>query len=338
MSSDGIVRVGVIGRGFAGRTTAAAYEATPGCEVVDTVSPRDEAALAALLAREDVDLISVHSPPFMHLEHVRRAIEEGPAGRAVLCDKPMGANSDEAAEMERLASEAGIQSFVNYEFRVHPLRTALREQVVAEPIGPIEHVQWSLHSAVWSPDRPYRWTSDASLGGGWLRAAASHHIDFLRWTFGEITEATAMLRTTVPQRTDADGNLRDVSADDGFAAILRTESGMTIALDATATCGVDAPGRITLVGRDGLMELITDSVHEIGGRVVVQTAEGRRELLRIEPWGDINQHDASAMNPWTVKIVEAVRGDRDPLMPSFADGAACHRVMDMITRSAALAA
>jgi predicted dehydrogenase len=54
------------------------------------VSPRDAAAVAKLCARGDVDLVSVHSPPFLHLDHVRRAID---GSHAVLCDKPFEAAS-----------------------------------------------------------------------------------------------------------------------------------------------------------------------------------------------------------------------------------------------------
>jgi predicted dehydrogenase len=310
----------------------AAYGALDGCEVVANITPRDEAALTELLGREDVDLISVHSPPFLHLDHVRRAIAEGPAGRAVLCDKPMGRNAQEAAEMERLAGAAGVVNLVNYEFRIHPLRWALREQILSGVVGPIEHLQLTQHGAVWGPDRPYRWTFDASLGGGWVRAAASHTIDFLRWTLGEVTDVSAMVRTTIPRRADARGVLHDVTAEDGFVATLRTEAGTTITIDTTSTGPINCSTRVTVIGRDGLMELLTDGTHEVGGRILLHTTGEMVELVRIEPWGDIEEHDDSAMSPWAAKICEAVRGTRDPVMATFADGAACHRIMDLITR------
>jgi predicted dehydrogenase len=221
---------------------------------------------------------------------------------------------------------------VNYEFRVQPLRSSLREHVLAGAVGPVEHVQWTLHTAVWAPGRPYRWTADAALGGGWIRASSSHHIDFLRWTFGEITEASALLRTTVPQRADRDGTLHDVTAEDGFVAALRTDQGVTISIDSTATGAVDRPTHVTVIGRDGVLEVVTDSAHEIGGSVLLHTSEGTTELFKLEPWGDVNAHDDSAMMPWTTRIVDVVRGTPDPVVPDFADGLAAQRVMDLLTR------
>src|SRR5215831_16187634 len=133
------VRVGVIGTGFGATNVAPAFEVTDDCTVVDVVTPRDDAAVTALCARGDVDLISIHSPPFLHLDHVRRAID---AGHAVLCDKPFGRNALEAREMLELARDAGVVNLVNYEFRCHPVRAALRSLVRGGAAGVVEHVQW----------------------------------------------------------------------------------------------------------------------------------------------------------------------------------------------------
>jgi len=59
------VRVGVIGTGFGRRVVAPAFAATDGCEVVDIVSARNDADVANLCDRPDLDLVSVHSPPRM---------------------------------------------------------------------------------------------------------------------------------------------------------------------------------------------------------------------------------------------------------------------------------
>ena len=118
-----VVRVGVIGTGFGASSVAPAFEAADDCAVIEVVTPRDDAAVAALCARADVDLISVHSPPFLHLDHVRRAID---AGHAVLCDKPFGLNAEESATMTELAKDAGVVNLLNFERRFDPGRERLR--------------------------------------------------------------------------------------------------------------------------------------------------------------------------------------------------------------------
>jgi predicted dehydrogenase len=307
---DGQVRVGVIGRGFGARVVAPVFEETEGCRVVDVVSPRDEPAVAERCARDDVDLVSVHSPPFLHLDHVRRAID---GGHAVLCDKPFGCNAVEAKEMLDLARDAGVLHLVNYEFRCHPVRAQLRALVRGGAVGEVEHVQWTSWLSGWrTPMRPFRWVFDAELGGGWVRAYASHNIDFLLWTFGEIVDASAALRTTISARPDPQGHVHRCTA------------------ETTATGPVERPNRVTVIGSDGILDMLSDSVHEIGGWIELHTREGTSELFRLEQEGDNHRLE---MLPWAKVVRDAVRrGAPAPDSPTFADGLACAVVMDRLTR------
>jgi predicted dehydrogenase len=327
MSGGETVRVGVIGLGIGARVVAPVFEETEGCEVVDLVSPRDDDAVSSLCARDDVDLISVHSPPFLHLDHVRRAIDRG---HAVLCDKPFGVNADEAQEMFELARDAEVLNFVNYEFRFHPVRNKLHDLVVDGAVGTVEQVEWTAFAGIWrSASRQFGWVFDASLGGGWVRSYGSHAIDFFCWTFGEILEASGGLRTTIAERPDAEGHLRPCTAEDGFTAQMRADSGAWITIDTTATAAVDRPARVTVVGSDGVLEMLSDNVHEVGGRILLHTEHGTSEELRIDPW---EEHHYTEMLPWAELVRDAVRtGTTSPGMPSFADGLACALVMDQIT-------
>jgi predicted dehydrogenase len=327
MGSGTTVRVGVIGRGIGARVVAPVFEETDGCTVVDVVSPRDDDAVTALCARNDVDLVSVHSPPFMHLDHVGRAIERG---HAVLCDKPFGLNAREAEEMNDLARDAGTVNLVNYEFRYHPVRNKLRALVLDGVVGTVEHVQWSAFASIWRiPTRPFGWVFDAALGGGWVRAYASHSIDFFRWSFGEIVDASAGVRTTITERLDAEGRAHECTAEDGLTARMQTENAAWITMDTTATATVDRPARVTVIGSDGVLEVLSDDVHEVGGRILLHTEQGTSEFLHIDPWP---AHHYTEMLPWAKLVRDAVReGTAFPDMPTFADGLACTRVMDQLT-------
>jgi predicted dehydrogenase len=325
MSGEPPLRVGVIGRGFGARVVAPVFAKTEGCEVVDVVSPRDEGAVTALCARSDVDLVSIHSPPFLHRDHVRCAID---GGHAVLCDKPFGRSAGEAREMLELARAAGVVNLVNYEFRCHPVRMELRKLVRGGIAGRIEHVQWTSWLSGWTPARRFGWVFDAGLGGGWVRTYASHNIDYLRWTLGEIALASAALRTTVSERPDATGKLHACSGETGFVASLRTESGTSIAIDSTATAPLDRPNRVTLIGSEGVLEMQSDNGHEIGGRIVLHTEKGTAELFRLDQEGDNHQLE---MAPWAERVRDAVRrGAAWPDDPTFADGLATAVVMDRL--------
>jgi predicted dehydrogenase len=329
MADEQTLRVGVIGRGFGARAVAPAFAKTERCQVVDVVSPRDDQAVSRLCQRDDVDLVSVDSPPFMHLDHVRRAID---GGHAVVCQKPFGRNAAEAEEMCQLAADAGVINLVTYEFRVHPVRTQVRALVLDGAVGTVEHVQWTSLSGIWGPERKFGWSFDASLGGGWVRVHGSHNIDYIRWTFGEIVEASAVVRTTIKERPDTEGNLRRCSAEDGFTAVMRTDRHASVAFDATATGAVDRPAHVTVVGNQGVLEVLSENIHEIGGQILLHTAEGTSEVGSWPAWNDPTAHDDSAIAPWAPMVRDAVHhGESNPRLATFADGLACARVMDRLT-------
>jgi len=160
------MKITVVGTGFGARVVAPSFDAADGCEVVEVVSPRDEHAVMNAIDRIDVDLVSVHSPPFMHAEHVRAALE---AGKAVLCDKPFAMDADEARALADEAASANAIALCNFEFRFHPVRRLLRELVRTNKLGRIEHVQWThLSAGSRVPMRRYGWLFDRSRGGGCL--------------------------------------------------------------------------------------------------------------------------------------------------------------------------
>jgi predicted dehydrogenase len=330
MTAGSDLRIGVIGRGFGARVMAPTFDKIEGCQVVDVVTPRDEEAVAALCRRTDVDLISVDSPPFMHLQHVRQAID---GGHAILCQKPLGRSATEAEEMCRLAEAAGVLNLVTYEFRVHPIRTRLRALLLDGAVGPVEHVQWNSFSGIWGPERRFGWSFDASLGGGWMRVHGSHNIDFIRWTFGEVVHASGEFRTTIKQRPDADGRMRECTGEDGFIVKLQTDRGASVVFDATATAPIDLPVRVTIIGSEGVLEMLSENVHEIGGRILLHTAGRTEEVLHQPAWGSPTAHDDTAIAPWATMVRDAVRnGAADSRLATFADGLACARVMDEFTR------
>ena len=318
MSQASPVRVAVIGSGFGEKVVAAAFGATEGCRVVDVVSARDAAAVEALCRRKDVDLVSVHSPPFLHLPHVRLAIE---SGHAVLCDKPFGRDAAEAAAMCDLAKSAGVVNLLNFEFRYDAERALLRELSQSGAVGVPEYFS-SITLLRGSRRRPYGWLCDRERGGGWLAALGSHMFDFARWSFGEIDQVSGTLRTAVAERPDSSGRLRPCTAEDGFTALLRSESGVAIVIDSTQVAPVDLPPRLLLLGSEGAAE-------GLGDRIAVTRRDGDRREHPLDH-GGVDPIFA-AMQRFAAVARDAVREGRAPAgAPTFADGLACVELMDRI--------
>jgi predicted dehydrogenase len=300
---------------------APVFAETEGCELVDVVSPRDADAVRALCSDPAVDLVAVHSPPFCHRDLVITALE---AGKAVLCDKPFGRDVVDATEMERAARDAGGVHLLNFEFRQHPGRARLRALVQDGAVGTVEHVQWSAFTAgSRTPLRAYGRLFDAARGGGWIGAWGSHAVDFLRWTLGEIADASADLRITVPVRPDGDGELHRCTAEDGFTAWMHTVDGATVTIDTTFVAPANVPPRIIVLGSEGALESVAD------GRITLRSDAGTEEVFRFD--APAEDPHLVPMRAWAQIVRDAVRDGKVPDgEPTFADGLACARVMDQL--------
>jgi predicted dehydrogenase len=320
-----VVRVGVIGTGFGGRVVAPVFGATEGVEVVEVVSARDERAVGSLCRRSDVDLVSVHSPPFLHAAHVRLALAGGRP--AVLCDKPFGRQAAESEQLLAEAEAAGTRHLVNFEFRHHPARLRLRELITSGVAGGVRHLAWVHHTAgSTQPMRPHGWLFRRDCGGGWIGAWAPHAVDTVRWLLGDIDVASvhAVLRTDVPVRPSSDGDREPMRVDveDGLVADFVTTAGATVSLDSTFAAAAASPPRIVVIGGDAVIECLADR------RITVRSPAGNAvEEIDVGPPG-AERHDV-AMSRWAEVVRDAVRDGRQ-IQPSFADGVECDRVLDRL--------
>ena len=318
----GTVGVGVIGRGFGQTVVAPVFAETDGCTLVDVISPRDADAVRALCEHPDVDLVAVHAPPFLHPQCVTAALD---AGKAVLCDKPFGTSTADAEAMEAAARDADAVALLNFEFRHHPGRIALRALLQDGAVGTVEHIQWTVFGAGFRvPMRPYGWLFDRERGGGWIGAWGSHVVDFLRWTFGDLVDASARLRTDITERPDADGTMHTCTAEDGFTALLSTESGVSVTIDTTFVAVKNAPPRVVVLGSDGHARVDRrreDHAAHRRGHPGGLHASTRRAKTRT--WCRCAPGPRSC-------ATRCARAPCPTASPTFADGVACARVMDAL--------
>ncbi len=314
-------RVGVIGTGFGARVVAPVFAATPGCEVVDVISSRDDAGVATLCDRTDLDLVSVHSPPFLHMAHVRRALANG---HAVICDKPFGVGASQSEALLAAAEAAECLHLLNFEFRYDPMRVQLRTLIADGAIGTPEHVSWThFSSGSRVPLRPYGWLFDRSQGGGWIGAWGSHAIDTLRCVFGEVASVRAECRTTISERLDREGQPHACDAEDGFTAWLELEGGASVSIDTSFAATSSIAPRLVVTGSEGALECIADA------RIVVRRSDGtRNEHTRPESGADPHLEPMQRFAAVVCDAVEA--GVAPPDAPTFADGLAAARVMDLL--------
>lgn len=137
----------------------------------------------ALDAEPGVALVC--SPPALHAEHARRALE---AGWDLFVEKPVAVTAAEAAALAALAEQCGAVSLVGFNFRFEPglqrVHRLLRDGDLGRPLAIRAIVGQYLPD--WHPWEDYRrgYSARRELGGGVL-LDNSHEIDMLIWLFGD---------------------------------------------------------------------------------------------------------------------------------------------------------
>ena len=313
------LRVAVIGTGFGKHAAAPAYQSLD--FEVEVVSPRDEAAVQRAMAA-DVDLVSVHSPPFMHLQHVMGAIDHG---HAVLCDKPFGRNAEEAVAMRDRARDGGIMHFLNFEFRWKDSWAKIKQLADAGTIGAPTHLSWTFFGSGLR-GRRYGWINDRELGGGWIGAYGSHVIDFTRWLFdSEMAECGGVTRIEDLKHLDRDGQTCNATAEDAYSAWFVMDNGCTAAQDTGFAAAAPTVPRATLMGSAGSIELIADT------KLVVRRTGEEPETYEF-PLPQARTPDP-ALVAFIHQVADALRTGTQ-IAPSFDDGVAVAKAMDRLRANA----
>ena len=147
-----MVRIGIVGTGFAEKVQMPALRHVEDAEVVAVASGhRRNAERAAerfsiprvcddfeeLTALDEVDLVVVSSPPHTHAPAVLAALR---AGKHVLCEKPMALDLAEAERMVAASDEAGTLALVDHELRYNPNRRRVKELIDGGYVGEVRHV------------------------------------------------------------------------------------------------------------------------------------------------------------------------------------------------------
>jgi predicted dehydrogenase len=259
------LRVGVIGVGWGSHVQVPGFRAAQGYDPVALCArtpDRLERVAGKLgisdtstdwesfVARDDLDVISVATPTALHRDMTLAALD---AGKAVLCEKPLTGDLDEARDMVRAAEKSARPTACCFENRWNPDWLAVADAVRSGFLGKTYVARVSRSAAYWHPSHPpqARWMYDRRRGGGYLAGMLVHDLDFLCSILGRPAEVCAEVRSSEPVRNLSDGETIDVTADDTAALLLRMESGV-VAILSVSVIGAHADHyRLELFGADG---------------------------------------------------------------------------------------
>ena len=116
----------------------------------------------------DDPLVEVIYIASIHVDHYPHTLAALRAGKAVLCEKPMGINAQQLKDMMALAKAKKVFLMEAFWSRFNPALLAVKRQIVEGRIGDIRHVQASFAMPRWNDDPQGRLLNLAKGGGSLL--------------------------------------------------------------------------------------------------------------------------------------------------------------------------
>ena len=329
--SERTVRVGVIGAGgFAETCHIPGIQAHPQGEVValcarnrDRVRdmadrlgvPDIHTDYQELIARRDIDAVTIATPDVLHLPVAAAALQ---AGKHVFCEKPLAMNAAEARQMADLADRTGLVAMVAFTFRytraLPAVRRILREGIVGDPFFVEIRVHWG---DIGFPDSSLTWRerSAESAAGVW-GDGASHLFDALAFALAPVREVCAqvMILPRPPGRPQPDNV-------DLATCLARLQLPLTRPMppDISGPGSVE-PGTVQvtlLTSRVDRPELAGDTMYVVGtdGAVQISLNRGQHERARLLRRGSEWQDLALPPDALTDQPLALMR-----MMAAFVDG------------------
>ncbi|MGB7416681.1 MAG: Gfo/Idh/MocA family oxidoreductase [Thermosynechococcaceae cyanobacterium] len=263
MTSNALLGVALVGTGFGQKVHIPAFQNTPATQLVSVYNrdltkaqhiasahaiPHAADSLAEIVARPDVQAVSLSTPPFLHYQMAQTILN---AGKHLFLEKPTTLTASEAKALHLLAQQQQVQATLNFEFRFVPAWMHLKHLLEQNYVGNARliKIDWLVGGRA-DPTRPWSWHASKELGGGSLGALGSHVFDYIAWLFGPVRRLSAQLITTIAQRPDPQtGQAKPVDADDTCLLTLELVSGTLCQVNISAT---------TYAGRGHWLEVYGD--------------------------------------------------------------------------------
>ncbi len=249
------INLAVIGAGAIGVDHIASFQLHPSARVVALAETSPERGAEAvkkfgipelvtdykvLLARDDIDAVSIALPNYLHAPVALDALR---AGKHVVIDKPMATNARDAARLAAEAKKRKRLLLVGQNNRFLPEVQAAKQFIERGVLGELYHAKtaWLRRSGI--PRIGSWFTQKKFAGGGCTYDIGVHALDRCLYLMGEF-DAVAVSGQTYAQfgpRGRGEGTWgkgeidpkKPFDVDDLSVALIRLKSGRTVLLEAS---------------------------------------------------------------------------------------------------------
>ncbi|MBB4301411.1 putative dehydrogenase [Rhodobium orientis] len=269
----------------------------------------------ALINDPDIDAVYIPLPNSLHAEWAGKALD---AGKAVLCEKPLAMNADEAIQLLEQSKKVGRPMMEGFMYRFHPQHARVKQLIAEDAIGDIQEVRAHLCVDMMSPPDASNVRFIPELGGGALLDMGCYVVSVCRMVFGE-EPLTATVRWHVDPRFGVDTNL---------AAILEFAEGRK----GIVSCSFsgNSQGSYTVVGNKGSIEVPRGIIPGLDTRV------SETLVILCDGDGGRQEETIAAVDQYSLMVQafsEAILEGKPAPLP-LEDSVANMRVLDAMARSA----
>ncbi len=319
MAASVKTRVGVIGCGDISRAHLTGYISSGRATVVAVADTLAHAAneraaqfsvdgvyedYREMLDREDMDAVSVCTPPPSHREIVAAAARQG---MHVLCEKPLAMSVAEGEELVTAARRSGVilMTALCQRFFEHVMKA--RGMVAAGKLGEVHQFRFRRGEKT---SYEHSWIGDPDMGGGLFWESGVHSADMFRFLVGEAAAVYARGVT----RTQA------IKGADTISMVLEGERG-ELGMVEQSWSSPHSENRIEVHG-----ELGSIAIDHNTGRGRFSDTNGTRWLQTSEKRIDRFIREIA-------HFLDCVEGRAEPIMTGV-DGVEAMRVMEAAMQSA----
>ncbi len=372
------LNVGLIGYNFMGKAHSNAWRQVsrffdlPAELTLKTVCGRNAAKTAAAAAQlgwagactdwrqviEDpgIDIVDITTPNDTHAVIAQAAAA---AGKAVLCEKPLGMNVPECEQMVAAVEQAGVVNMVCHNYRRLPAVALAKRMIERGDLGDRIYHYHARYAQDWimDPGFPLVWRLQAGIAGSGAHGdIGAHLIDLGRYLVGEIKEVCGLTETFIKQRpvlADTGAGLTaragqpmgEVTVDDAVSWIGRFENGAIANLEATRfAAGRKNQATFEINGNQGTLGFDLEDLNRLKFYRHDDPADARgfRDILVTEaehpyvgawwPAGHSIGYEHTFVHTFADFIQAVVDGKS--VHPTFADGLATGRILSAVQESA----
>ncbi len=372
------LRVGMIGYNFMGKAHSNAWRQVnrffelPAQVELNTICGRNSKAVEkaartfgwarsatdwrAVVEDPNLDIIDITTP---NDTHAQIAIAAAEAGKAVLCEKPLGMDVPECEKMVAAVKRHKVVNMVCHNYRRIPAIAHARKLIAEGALGDRLYHYRARYAQDWiaDPNFPLVWRLKKEIAGSGAHGDIDAHIiDLGRYLIGELTEVCGLMETFIKERpvleaasaglgAKAGRSMGQVTVDDVVSWIGRFKNGAIANLEATRF----AYGRknhiaLEINGSKGSLVFDFEDMNRLkfysaedpadrqGFRDILITDASHPYLKAWWPGGHIIGYEHTFVNTFADFVTAVVNGKS--VQPTFEDGLQNEKVLTAIEASA----